>query len=119
MKKISELKEFGYINIFGTFLISFFFYLLLYYAKKNEFGFFGLDLYVCFLANGCFIVHHLKKGSGFHPPSDEYHVSALFDSLVLIPIIGAIAYIFWHLVFLVLDMFFNFSFYFMYLLRIY
>ena len=43
MKKISQLKEFGYINIFGTFLISFFFYLLLYYAKKNQFGFFGLD----------------------------------------------------------------------------
>ena len=43
MEKRSELKDFGYINIFGTFLITFFFYLLDYYARKNEFGFFGLN----------------------------------------------------------------------------
>ena len=112
MKQISQLKEFGYINIFGTFFISFFFYLLFYYARKNEFGFFGLDLYVCCLANGYFIIHHIEGKSGFDK-------SKLFDSLFLIPMVGAIAYIFWGLVFLVLDMFFNFSFYFMYLLQIY
>ena len=112
MKQISQLKEFGYINIFGTFFISFFFYLLFYYARKNEFGFFFLDFYVCCLANGYFIVHHIKGNAGFDK-------SELFGSLVLIPLIGAIAYIFWHLVLWVLDIFFNFSFYFMYLLRIY
>jgi hypothetical protein len=110
MKKISQLKEFGYINIFGTFLISFFFYLLFWYARKNEFGFFGLDFYVCFLANGYFIIHHKGK-SGFDK-------STLFDSLILIPMVGAIAYAFWALVFLVLDIFFKFTFYFMYLLPI-
>jgi len=110
MKKINELKDFGYINIFGTFLISFFFYLLNYYARKNEFGFFGLNHYVCFLANGYFIIHNIKSEWG-----EEKN---LFDAFILVPIIGAIAFVFWAIIFFTLDMFLNFSFYLMYILPI-
>lgn len=110
MKKISELKDFGYINIFGTFLITFFFYLLHYYARKNEFGFFGLHIYIAFIANGYFIIHHVKGGW----KTDK----SIFDSLIIIPSIGAIAFAFWFIVFLIVDNFTEFSFYFMYLLPV-
>ena len=110
MEKRSELKDFGYINIFGTFIITFFFYLLSYYARKNEFGFFGLNYYICFLANGYFIIHHVKGGW----KTDK----SIFDSLVLVPIIGATAFVFWFLILKFLDIFINFSFYFMYELPI-
>ena len=113
MKKISELKDFGYINIFGTFLISFFFYLLHYYARKNEFGFFGLHIYICFIANGYFIIHHIKGGWKTNKTD-----KSIFDSLVLVPTIGAIAFAFWFIIFVILDNFTKFSFYFMYLLPV-
>jgi len=110
MKKSAEFKDFGYINVFGTFLISFFFYLLGTYASKNNFGFFGLNHYVCFLANGYFIIHNIEGEWG--------EEKSLFDAFILVPIIGLLAFCFWVILFFIIDMFLNFSFYLMNVLPI-
>ena len=103
MKKLlTELGDWGIGNIIWTFLLTLFFYLLAYKIdlSLNLFGI--IYAYITCICIGHYLIHNTKPGykSKFEDNKG--------DTFVLIPIVGAITFIFWGGSIWTLEYFFDF-----------
>ena len=90
MKEIfAELEHWGIGNIIWTYLLTLFFYLIasVIELKFNLFGI--IYAYVTCICIGHYLIHNVK------PEYNSKFDNSIKDSFVLIPIVGAITFIFW------------------------
>ena len=103
MKKfISELSDWGIGNIIWTFLLTLFFYLLAYKIdlSLNLFGL--IYAYTTCICIGHYLIHNTKPG--YRSKFEDNKI----DTFVLIPIVGAITFIFWGGSIWTLNLYFDF-----------
>jgi hypothetical protein len=101
---IKKIKSYGLTNIVWSFILSLFFYLV---ARKidlqfNLFLFFYM--YIMCLCIGHYLIHNVETEKKFEKSFEE--------TFIVIPVVGALTFCFWGLIFWFLDIYFNFSLYF-------
>jgi len=103
MKEIlKELEYWGIGNIIWSYLLTLFFYLLAIKIdlKLNFFGI--IYAYITCICIGHYLIHNVK------PEYNSKFDNSLSDTFFLIPIVGAITFIFWGGSVWTLEYFFNF-----------